>query len=47
MLIGVPIMSKLMRMKDTFIIVVGAIAHAAGRVVFVLADRSELFYVGK
>lgn len=47
MLIGVPIMSKLIGMKDTFIVAVGAIAHAAGRIVFVLADRPELFYVGK
>ncbi|XP_039303103.1 proton-coupled folate transporter isoform X2 [Solenopsis invicta] len=46
MLIGVPIMSKLIRMRDIFIVAVGAIAHAAGRIVFVLADRSELFYVG-
>ncbi|KAH0953503.1 hypothetical protein HN011_010038 [Eciton burchellii] len=46
MLIGVPIMSKMIGMKDTFIIAVGAIAHAAGRIVFILADRPELFYVG-
>lgn len=47
MLIGVPTMSKLMGMKDTFIVMVGAIAHAAGRIVFVSANRPELFYVGK
>jgi len=47
MLIGVPIMSKLIGMKDTFIIAVGAIAHAAGRIVFILADKPELFYVGE
>ncbi|XP_018344613.1 PREDICTED: proton-coupled folate transporter isoform X1 [Trachymyrmex septentrionalis] len=46
MLIGVPIMSKLIRMKDTFIVMIGAIAHAAGRIVFVSANRPELFYVG-
>ncbi|XP_036148913.1 proton-coupled folate transporter [Monomorium pharaonis] len=46
MLIGVPIMSKLIGMKDTFIVAVGAIAHAAGRIVFILANRPELFYVG-
>lgn len=45
-LIGVPVMSKLLGMKDVFIIVVGAIAHASGRIVFVLANRPELFYVG-
>lgn len=47
MLIGVPIMSKLIGMRDTFIVAIGAIAHAAGRVIFALADRPELFYVGK
>jgi len=47
MIIGMPVMSKLIGMKDTFIIVVGAIAHAAGRVVFVLANQPHLFYVGK
>jgi len=47
MLIGVPVMSKLIRMKDTFIVMIGAIAHAAGRIVFILANRPELFYVGK
>ncbi|XP_071639401.1 probable peptidoglycan muropeptide transporter SLC46 [Temnothorax longispinosus] len=46
MLIGVPIMNKLIGMKDTFIVAVGAIAHAAGRIVFVLADQPKLFYVG-
>jgi len=40
-------MSKMIGMKDTFIIAVGAIAHAAGRIVFILADRPELFYVGE
>lgn len=47
MLIGVPIMSKLIGMRDTFIVAIGAIAHAAGRIVFILANRPELFYVGK
>ncbi|XP_025075002.1 proton-coupled folate transporter isoform X1 [Pogonomyrmex barbatus] len=46
MLIGVPIMSKLMGMRDVFIVAVGTIAHASGRIVFILAKRPELFYVG-
>ncbi|XP_034190594.1 putative peptidoglycan muropeptide transporter SLC46 isoform X2 [Osmia lignaria lignaria] len=46
MLIGVPVMSKLMGIKDTIIVAIGAIAHAAGRVLFVLANVPELFYVG-
>ncbi|XP_054013732.1 thymic stromal cotransporter homolog [Hylaeus anthracinus] len=46
MLIGVPVMTKLMGIKDTIIVAIGAIAHAAGRVIFVLASVPELFYVG-
>ncbi|XP_076236574.1 putative peptidoglycan muropeptide transporter SLC46 isoform X2 [Calliopsis andreniformis] len=46
MLIGVPVMSKLMGIRDTIIVAIGAIAHAAGRVIFALAKIPELFYVG-
>lgn len=46
MLIGVPVMSKLMGIKDTIIVAIGAISHAAGRVLFALATVSELFYAG-
>ncbi|XP_017881550.1 proton-coupled folate transporter isoform X1 [Ceratina calcarata] len=46
MLVGVPIMSKVMRIRDTIIVAVGAIAHASGRVVFALAKVPQLFYVG-
>ncbi|KAI4501384.1 hypothetical protein M0802_003757 [Mischocyttarus mexicanus] len=46
MLIGVPTMSKLIGMRDTLIVAVGAIAHASGRVIFALAKIPELFYVG-
>lgn len=46
MLIGVPIMSKLMGIKDTIMVAIGAIAHAAGRAVFAYAHLPELFYVG-
>lgn len=47
MFIGVPVMSKLIGMRDTFIVAIGAIMSAAGRIVFALADRPELFYVGE
>ncbi|CAD1477687.1 unnamed protein product, partial [Heterotrigona itama] len=47
MLIGVPIMSKLMGIRDTIIVAIGAISHASGRIIFILAKISELFYVGK
>ncbi|XP_050597659.1 thymic stromal cotransporter homolog [Bombus affinis] len=46
MLIGVPVMSKLMGIRDTVMVAIGAIAHASGRVIFVLAEIPELFYVG-
>ncbi|XP_043796786.1 thymic stromal cotransporter homolog isoform X2 [Apis laboriosa] len=46
MLIGVPIMSKLMKIRDTIIVTIGAIAHASGRIIFALAKIPELFYVG-
>ncbi|XP_043260997.1 proton-coupled folate transporter-like [Colletes gigas] len=46
MLIGVPVMSKWMGMKDTIIVMIGAIAHAAGRVIFAMTKIPELFYVG-
>ncbi|CAK9826805.1 Proton-coupled folate transporter [Anthophora retusa] len=46
MLIGVPVMSKLMGIRDTMMVAIGAIAHASGRLIFVLAQTSELFYVG-
>ncbi|XP_046817766.1 proton-coupled folate transporter isoform X3 [Vespa crabro] len=46
MLIGVPIMSKLLRLRDTVIIAIGALAHASGRIIFALTTIPELFYVG-
>lgn len=47
MLIGVPVMSKLIGMRDTFIVTIGAMSHAAGRVVFALAKIPKIFYMGK
>ncbi|XP_026298071.1 thymic stromal cotransporter homolog isoform X2 [Apis mellifera] len=46
MLIGVPIMSKVMKIRDTIIVAIGAISHASGRIIFALAKIPELFYVG-
>ncbi|XP_024943779.1 proton-coupled folate transporter [Cephus cinctus] len=45
-LIAVPILSKLIGLRDTIIVVIGACAHASGRVIFALAEIPELFYVG-
>lgn len=39
-------MSKVMGIRDTLIVAIGAIAHASGRVIFALTRISELFYVG-
>ncbi|XP_035722259.1 proton-coupled folate transporter-like isoform X3 [Vespa mandarinia] len=46
MLIGVPIMSKLLGLRDTVIIAIGALAHASGRIIFALTTIPELFYIG-
>lgn len=35
-----------MGIRDTVMVAIGAIAHASGRVIFVLAEIPELFYVG-
>lgn len=39
-------MSKLLGLRDTVIIAIGALAHASGRIVFALTTIPELFYVG-
>lgn len=39
-------MSKVIGIKDTIIVVIGAISHATGRVIFVLAQVPEVFYIG-
>ena len=46
MLIAIPIMNKLLKWRDTVIIIIGAFAHAAGRICFGLATVPWLFYVG-
>lgn len=40
-------MSKWLKLRDTTIVVIGALSHASGRVVFALAKVPNLFYVGK
>jgi PCFT/HCP family folate transporter-like MFS transporter 1/3 len=40
-------MGKLLGMRDTTMVMVGATAHALARVVFAVAEVSWLFYVGK
>lgn len=45
-LLGIHIMGKLLGMRDTTMVMVGATAHALARVVFAIAEVSWLFYVG-
>ncbi|XP_063222352.1 probable peptidoglycan muropeptide transporter SLC46 isoform X2 [Bacillus rossius redtenbacheri] len=45
-LLGVPIMNKVLGLRDTVMVLVGAAAHALARVVFGLAEVPWLFYVG-
>jgi hypothetical protein len=46
MLTGIPIMSKLLKWRDTVIVMIGAISHAFGRVFFGLAKVGWVMYVG-
>jgi len=46
MIIGIPLMSRLFKWKDTVILMVGATSHTLGRVFFTQAKVSWLFYVG-
>ncbi|XP_069691547.1 probable peptidoglycan muropeptide transporter SLC46 isoform X2 [Periplaneta americana] len=45
-LLGIHIMGKLLHMRDTTMVMVGATAHALARVVFATAHEAWLFYVG-
>lgn len=47
MLIVTPILSKLLGLRDTIIVGIGALSHAAGRVFFATATVPSLFYTGK
>lgn len=46
MLFGVPIMSKALKMKDTWIVVIGTLSHSLARVIFSFAKKPVSFYVG-
>lgn len=47
MLFGVPIMSKALKMKDTWIVVIGTLSHSLARVIFSFAKKPVSFYVGE
>lgn len=46
MLIGIPVMTKLLKWKDTILIMIGATAHATGRIFFILATSTAFMYIG-
>uniref|UniRef100_A0A336MAY0 CSON012416 protein n=1 Tax=Culicoides sonorensis TaxID=179676 RepID=A0A336MAY0_CULSO len=46
MLIGIPIMTKLLKWPDSVLIMVGSLSHAGGRVFFALATSTWLMYMG-
>lgn len=46
MFVGVPFFTKVLQMKDTFIIMIGATAHATARFVYIFAEVDWLLYVG-
>ncbi|XP_029726146.1 proton-coupled folate transporter [Aedes albopictus] len=46
MFLGVPFFTKVLQMKDTFIIMIGAVAHASARIVYIFAEVDWLLYVG-
>lgn len=46
MLIAVPIMNKLLKWRDTMIVMIGASAHSLGRIFFGFANGSDMMYAG-
>ncbi|KAK0167201.1 hypothetical protein PV327_004630 [Microctonus hyperodae] len=46
MLIVTPTLSKLLGMRDTIIVCIGALSHAVGRILFASAAEPSLFYAG-
>lgn len=46
MFLGVPLFTKVLGMRDTFIIMIGATAHASARFVYIFAQVDWLLYVG-
>jgi MFS transporter, PCFT/HCP family, solute carrier family 46, member 3 len=46
MLFAVPTMNRLLKWKDTTIMMMGAAAHSLGRVFFAFASGSEMMFIG-
>jgi hypothetical protein len=46
MLIAVPIFNRVLKWKDTIIVVIGSCAHSLGRIFFALATETWMMYLG-
>lgn len=46
MLLGIPIMTRYFKWRDTILIMVGATSHALGRIFFIFASSTAWMYVG-
>ncbi|XP_044758271.1 solute carrier family 46 member 3 isoform X2 [Coccinella septempunctata] len=46
LIIAIPLMSRVLGWRDTIIVMIGAFAHTAARIFFILADTDFMFYTG-
>ncbi|XP_028981754.1 thymic stromal cotransporter homolog [Diachasma alloeum] len=46
MLVGAPILSRVLGLRDTYIVIIGALSHAGGRILFASALTPNVFYAG-
>lgn len=46
-MLGATPMMKYLKLKDTAITIIGAISHATGRLLFIIAHTGQVFYGGK
>ncbi|XP_060521587.1 probable peptidoglycan muropeptide transporter SLC46 isoform X2 [Cylas formicarius] len=46
LLLAVPVLSRVFGIKDTVIIMIGAVAHSVGRIFYITADAPLVFYIG-
>uniref|UniRef100_A0A182W047 Major facilitator superfamily (MFS) profile domain-containing protein n=1 Tax=Anopheles minimus TaxID=112268 RepID=A0A182W047_9DIPT len=46
MFLGVPLFTKVLGLKDTLIIMIGALAHASARFVYIFAEVGWVLYIG-
>lgn len=46
LLVGVPLLKKLFHLRDTYIMIIGAISHITARIFFIAANSPFWFYIG-